>query len=224
MTTLVATDVAARGLDLTDITHVINFDPPEDDKGYVHRVGRTGRAGRGGTGITFVLPEQQADVSRVANRLGHGDQFERDGMRPAARSRLHEPPRAAIALVGEPGFDAVEAVIAALAESKDKLDETSWISSYEPGSRLRLETGTDSTWIDIDSVRGCWETLERLGRIKRSDVLEPGRRSAFMMALFAQVEGIGQDTRGELQLVLRPSRARPATAPRERQPASSSPG
>ena len=54
-------------------------------------------------------------------------------------------------------------------------------------------------------MRGCWETLERLGRIKRSDVLEPGRRSAFMMALFAQVEGIRQDTRGELQLVLRPS-------------------
>ena len=64
--TLVATDVAARGLDLSDITHVINFDPPEDDKGYVHRVGRTGRAGRGGRGITFVLPEQQADVGRVA--------------------------------------------------------------------------------------------------------------------------------------------------------------
>ena len=42
---LVATDVAARGLDLDDITHVINYDPPKDDKGYVHRVGRTG-AGR----------------------------------------------------------------------------------------------------------------------------------------------------------------------------------
>ena len=85
--TLVATDVAARGLDLTDITHVINFDPPEDDKGYIHRVGRTGRAGRGGTGITFVLPEQQADVGRVANRLGHGEQFEQEGMR-AGRAKL----------------------------------------------------------------------------------------------------------------------------------------
>src|SRR4029453_16749193 len=60
VSTLVATDVAARGLDLDDITHVINFDPPEDGKGYVHRVGRTGRAGRSGTGITLVLPEQQA--------------------------------------------------------------------------------------------------------------------------------------------------------------------
>ena len=65
-TTLVATDVAARGLDLEAIGHVINFDPPEDDKGYVHRVGRTGRAGRSGRGSTLVLPDQQADVSRVA--------------------------------------------------------------------------------------------------------------------------------------------------------------
>ena len=87
VTTLVATDVAARGLDLDDITHVINFDPPEDDKGYVHRVGRTGRAGRSGTGITFVLPEQQADVSRVATRLGHRERFEENGMQ-AARPKL----------------------------------------------------------------------------------------------------------------------------------------
>jgi ATP-dependent RNA helicase RhlE len=85
--TLVATDVAARGLDLEAISHVINFDPPEDDKGYVHRVGRTGRAGRSGRGSTLVLPEQQADVSRVAARLGHREQFERTGM-PSARSKL----------------------------------------------------------------------------------------------------------------------------------------
>jgi len=89
VTALVATDVAARGLDLAEITHVINFDPPEDDKGYVHRVGRTGRAGRGGSGITFVLPEQQADVSRVAMRLGHRDQFEREGMRVAPARRVY---------------------------------------------------------------------------------------------------------------------------------------
>jgi len=81
--TLVATDVAARGLDLDDVTHVINYDPPEEDKGYVHRTGRTGRAGRSGTAITFVLPEQQAETSRVARRLGHREQFEQAGMRSA---------------------------------------------------------------------------------------------------------------------------------------------
>jgi ATP-dependent RNA helicase RhlE len=80
---LVATDVAARGLDLDDITHVINFDPPAEDKGYVHRTGRTGRAGRSGTAITLVLPEQQADTSRVARRLGHAEQFEKSGLESA---------------------------------------------------------------------------------------------------------------------------------------------
>jgi superfamily II DNA/RNA helicase len=89
VTTQVATDVAARGLDLTDITHVINFDPPEEDKGYVHRTGRTGRAGRSGTAITFVLPEQQAETSRVARRLGHREQFEEAGMRSAPAKLLY---------------------------------------------------------------------------------------------------------------------------------------
>jgi ATP-dependent RNA helicase RhlE len=85
--TLIATDVAARGLDLEAISHVINFDPPEDDKGYVHRVGRTGRAGRSGRGSTLVLPDQQGDVSRVAARLGHKEQFESTGM-SSARPKL----------------------------------------------------------------------------------------------------------------------------------------
>ncbi|MDQ3940593.1 MAG: DEAD/DEAH box helicase [Actinomycetota bacterium] len=77
---LIATDVAARGLDLDDISHVINFDPPEDDKGYVHRVGRTARAGRSGTGVTLVLPDQRHDVSRIAARLKLATEFEASGM------------------------------------------------------------------------------------------------------------------------------------------------
>ena len=178
---------------------MINFDPPEDDKGYVHRVGRTGRAGRGGTGITFVLPEQQADVGRVAARLGHGEQFEREGMRAGrAQDRLHEPPRAAIALVAAPGLGRRSR---RCSPSWLRPERTSHGDSTRTGSRATSRAagsgsrpGIDSTWIDIENIRGCWETLERLGRIKRSDVLEPGRRSAFMMALFEQVEGIGQDT------------------------------
>ena len=75
VSTLVAIDVAARGLDVDSITHVINFDPPGSDDDYGHRVGRTGRAGRSGTGVTFVLPEQRTDVAKLAQRLGHGDAF-----------------------------------------------------------------------------------------------------------------------------------------------------
>ena len=78
--TLVATDVAARGIDLVDITHVVNFDPPEEHQGYVHRVGRTGRAGRSGVGVTLVLPEQRESVSRVARLAGHTEQFASTGM------------------------------------------------------------------------------------------------------------------------------------------------
>ena len=80
MTTLVATDVAARGLDLQSISIVINYDPPDDKKGYTHRVGRTGRAGRGGTGVTLVTKDQQAEVSRIARRLDLTDEFSREGM------------------------------------------------------------------------------------------------------------------------------------------------
>jgi superfamily II DNA/RNA helicase len=91
--TLVATDVAARGLDLADITHVVNFDPPAEHAGYVHRVGRTGRAGRSGVGVTLVLPDQQADVSRVARLAGHTEQFASGGMKVAPPRRVYSSRR-----------------------------------------------------------------------------------------------------------------------------------
>jgi ATP-dependent RNA helicase RhlE len=81
---LVATDVAARGLDLERISHVVNYDPPQDDKGYVHRIGRTARAGRSGTGITLVTAEQQGDVSRMAARLDLHEEFREEGMKIAS--------------------------------------------------------------------------------------------------------------------------------------------
>ena len=88
----IATDVAARGLDVDDITHVINFDPPRTADDYVHRVGRTGRAGRTGTGVTLVLPEQRLDVSKLAGAAGHAHAFAASGIAappaaPRARRR-----------------------------------------------------------------------------------------------------------------------------------------
>ncbi len=72
--TLVATDVAARGIDIPDVAHVINYDAPEDREAYVHRIGRTGRAGRTGTGTSFVLAEQAEEMRRIGASLGldHG--------------------------------------------------------------------------------------------------------------------------------------------------------
>jgi superfamily II DNA/RNA helicase len=83
--TLIATDVAARGLDVDDITHVINFDAPADHDGYVHRVGRTGRAGRRGVGVTFVAREQADDVHRMAQDLSLEREFAAAGIRKTGR-------------------------------------------------------------------------------------------------------------------------------------------
>ena len=59
---LVATDVAARGIDVNDLTHVINYNLPQDPESYVHRIGRTGRAGKHGTAITIVSPREKRDI------------------------------------------------------------------------------------------------------------------------------------------------------------------
>jgi ATP-dependent RNA helicase RhlE len=99
--TLVATDVAARGIDVAGISHVINFDPPADRDGYVHRIGRTGRAGRTGVGVTFVGAEQARDVERIAAELDLDREFAvtalssptSGGRRPAQQQRQRSRPR-----------------------------------------------------------------------------------------------------------------------------------
>jgi superfamily II DNA/RNA helicase len=83
--TLVATDVAARGIDVSGISHVINFDPPEDRDGYVHRIGRTARAGRSGVGVTFVGAEQAHDVGRIAAELRLDREFAETALSTPAR-------------------------------------------------------------------------------------------------------------------------------------------
>jgi ATP-dependent RNA helicase DeaD len=65
---LVATDVAARGIDLPELSHVIQYEPPEDAEAYIHRAGRTGRAGSSGTAITLVNALEKASILRIARR------------------------------------------------------------------------------------------------------------------------------------------------------------
>jgi ATP-dependent RNA helicase DeaD len=67
---LVATDVAARGLDISTVTHVVNFDVPTSPDVYVHRIGRTGRVGRSGRAITFVEPKQQKELQAIEKHIG----------------------------------------------------------------------------------------------------------------------------------------------------------
>ncbi|GAA4915098.1 hypothetical protein GCM10023405_42570 [Streptomonospora salina] len=75
---LVATDVAARGLDVDDVTHVVNYECPDDEKTYTHRTGRTGRAGRSGTAVTFISWQEVArwKLINTALELAHSDPAE----------------------------------------------------------------------------------------------------------------------------------------------------
>jgi len=73
---LVATDVAARGIDVPEITHVVQFDMAEDADTYTHRIGRTGRAGRGGLGIALFLSDQGQEMSGMARDLGVAKEFD----------------------------------------------------------------------------------------------------------------------------------------------------
>jgi superfamily II DNA/RNA helicase len=66
---LVCTDVASRGLDIAGLSHVINYDTPEDDRAYVHRIGRTGRAGAAGVAVTFAAWNELETVDLIRRRL-----------------------------------------------------------------------------------------------------------------------------------------------------------
>jgi ATP-dependent RNA helicase RhlE len=92
---LVATDVAARGIDVADIAHVVNFDAPGDRDSYVHRIGRTGRAGRTGAGTSFVLSDQAGEMRRIAHELGLAGEFDRGLGHVAPAQAAPAPPKSA---------------------------------------------------------------------------------------------------------------------------------
>jgi ATP-dependent RNA helicase DeaD len=86
---LVATDVAARGLDISGVTHVLNFDPPNSPDVYVHRIGRTGRVGRSGRAITIVTPKQRGDLTAIERHAN----TEIQPWNEAAPAAPQEPPK-----------------------------------------------------------------------------------------------------------------------------------
>jgi hypothetical protein len=108
----------------------------------------------------------------------------------------------------EPSWHGVEELLTRLAQTRTKFPTASaldnWISQYEPGRRLLLENHNGPRWVQIGDIRDCWETFERLGRIHRRDVLDPGRCSGFMMALFAQVDGVVAELVGSAEFLALP--------------------
>jgi superfamily II DNA/RNA helicase len=96
---LIASDVAARGLDIPDVSHIFNFDVPHHADDYVHRIGRTGRAGKSGTAITLVTPADRKAVDAIEKLIGRTIEWAKTPPRPErqeqpAREARHRPPPA----------------------------------------------------------------------------------------------------------------------------------
>lgn len=120
---LVATDVAARGLDIEQITHVVNFDVPESPETYVHRIGRTGRAGREGVAITFAEPREHRLLRTIEQRTRQKIQVAQLPTVVDIRARQLELTRAALReaiLAGE--LESYRVVVEALSGEFDVMD------------------------------------------------------------------------------------------------------
>lgn len=110
---LVATDVAARGLDVERVSHVINFDIPTDPESYVHRIGRTGRAGRSGTALSLVTPREQRLLTHIEKTSGRPmQQIQMPTVDDINESRLARFDDAITAALGGPQIDVYRDVVA----------------------------------------------------------------------------------------------------------------
>jgi ATP-dependent RNA helicase DeaD len=120
---LVATDVAARGLDIPAVSHVINYDIPTDPEAYVHRIGRTGRAGRAGEAITLVSPRERYTLRIIERVIGQRIPIQRLPSLSDVAARRREAFKAALTGVLEEGNLGQEVLIAeSLAEQYDPMD------------------------------------------------------------------------------------------------------
>ncbi len=121
---LIATDVAARGLDIDHLTHVVNYDVPSAPESYVHRIGRVGRAGRGGVAITLVEPRQHRLLKAIERHTGQRMRMERVPTVADLRARRLELTRAGLreALLDDEGNERFRAVVESLSDEFDVMD------------------------------------------------------------------------------------------------------
>ncbi len=120
---LVATDVAARGLDVDDVTHVINYDVPQDPESYVHRIGRTGRAGKRGLAITLVTPREYKLLKQIEREIKQKITVREVPSLEDVAERQAEMWRSKIVdVIREGGLAPYRAILSALVDEHDPID------------------------------------------------------------------------------------------------------
>ncbi|BCY16736.1 ATP-dependent RNA helicase DeaD [Leptolinea sp. HRD-7] len=154
---LVATDVAARGLDIDDVSHVFNYDMPEDTEDYIHRIGRTGRAGKKGNAITFIHSRERGRLSQiegyVKQKISEYTLPTRDEILQKRDERFAEKltnemsdgklkrETALVAKMVEFGFDPIEIAAAAIKMARSGETPVPSMDLTEPAPISRSQTG-----------------------------------------------------------------------------------
>jgi ATP-dependent RNA helicase DeaD len=159
---LVATDVAARGLDIPEVSHVINYDIPTDPEAYVHRIGRTGRAGRAGEAITLASPRERYTLRMIERVIGQHITVKRLPSLADVAARRREAFKAALTGVIEEGNLGQELLIVeSLADQFDTMDIAAAAVRMARGDvAQRLDEAAVST-LDGDA-EGVEEGMTRL--------------------------------------------------------------
>jgi ATP-dependent RNA helicase DeaD len=186
---LVATDVAARGLDVEQISHVFNYDVPNEAEAYVHRIGRTGRMGRAGTAITLFEPREQwllANIERLTKK-----KIERSTVPTVAdlRARRLEMTRASLreAILGG-GLDSFRVAVDSLAEEFDVLDIAA--------AGVKLAHEAEGSPGDDEEIPAVFVPPERPRFAPRADAgapTRPVRRSPRLPGAVSLFIGAGRD-------------------------------
>ena len=146
---LVATDVAARGLDIEHVTHVVNFDVPSAPDAYVHRIGRTGRAGREGVAITLAEPREHRLLRNIEQVTKHKISMEAVPTIVDLRARRLELTRAALReTLVEGGLDDYRVAVESLAQEYDMMD----VAAAAVKMAHERESGSDKSAEEIPSV------------------------------------------------------------------------
>src|SRR4051812_47314782 len=171
---LIATDVAARGLDIEHVSHVVNYDLPADPESYVHRIGRTGRAGRVGTAITLADPREHRLLRTIERFTRLTIEVQAVPTVKDLRARRLELLAAALReRIAADDFDDVRAVVTALADEFDVMDVAA--AAIKMAQRADGDTAEETDIVaapQAPAARGRGERDERRERGERSDRVE----------------------------------------------------
>ncbi len=194
---LVATDVAARGLDIPAVSHVINFDIPYDPEAYVHRIGRTGRAGRAGEAITLVTPRERYTLRTIERVIGQRVTITRLPTLQDVAARRREAFKGALAAVLEEGNLSQELqIVEELATQFDPLDVAAAAIRMARGdSAQRLEEAA------MQTVRGDGDGVEvGMTRLFFSAGRQQGIRPMDLVGAIANEAGIPGKSIGSIDI------------------------